>query len=120
MKQIGTCHFCGQQHFVAAGEESTEEQLDYLATLECDCERAQDFAELERKKNQAWANIDMLFENEGDSIKQMLKSAAESMLNGNIAKLSLTSSKGVKCSLSFRGSSVKAERTETEKKSLET
>ena len=45
--QLGTCRFCHQQRFVEHADESlTLEELNEIASMECDCEEARRAREL--------------------------------------------------------------------------
>ena len=63
MKQIGTCKYCGQQMALVVGDEMTEEEINELASRECNCDGAKTNARLYDNRIQTEANIKQLVEN---------------------------------------------------------
>lgn len=47
----GACVYCGQTQLVVGGETMTEEEINKQATLQCNCDEAQFFAESGAKEN---------------------------------------------------------------------
>ena len=60
IQATGCCHYCGSVRFVNATEEKTQEQLDLLATKECDCEKAKFERNKETQRERAITNIKLL------------------------------------------------------------
>lgn len=115
----GCCIYCGQTQLVVAGEDLTEDEINKLATLQCNCDEAQALQKIEQKKTYADANIKRLFENDGAGLKQIMLSATGCLAAQNIKKISITTAEGVRATLTAKENSIKCERTVTDKKSLE-
>ena len=115
----GCCIYCGQLANVVAGEGLTEDEVNKLATLQCNCDEAQALQKVEQKKTYAEANIKQLFENDGAGLKHVLLEACGCLAAQNIKKISITTADGVKATLTAKENSIKCERTVTDKKSLE-
>lgn len=116
----GCCIYCGQiTAGITAGEGLTEDEVNKLATLQCNCDEAQALQKVEQKKTYAEANIKQLFENDGAGLKHILLEACSCLAAQNIKKISITTSEGVRATLTAKENSIKCERTVTDKKSLE-
>ena len=60
IQATGTCHYCGSVRLVNVTEEKEQQELDLLATKECDCEKARFERNKEDQRDIAFANIELL------------------------------------------------------------
>lgn len=118
-QHMGACIYCGQTQMVTGGEDLTPEEIDKLATLQCNCDAAQALQKLEQKKTYAEANVRTLFENDGSAAVDLLLRAVTPLASKNIKKLSLVTTDGVKATLTAKENSIKVERTVTDHSALE-
>ncbi len=117
---MGSCKYCGQKTAgIIAGDNATEEEINKLATLQCNCNEAQAFQKVEQKKTCAEANIKQLFKDDGTKLKHALLEACDGLASQNIKKVTITTAEGVRATLTSKENSIKCERTVTDKKSLE-
>ena len=120
MEQVtGCCVYCGQTKIVVGGDDMTEEQIDKQATLQCDCDEAQWLQRAARKKTYADANIKRLFADDGQMILNMLLELTEPLALQRIKKFTATTEEGIRATLTAKENSIKVERTEVKKSSLE-
>lgn len=115
----GDCIFCGQSKMVIGGESLTEDKINELATLQCDCDEAQYLQKIERKKTYAEANVRRLFQEDCPGLAKMIMETVDGLAHQRIKKVNITNAEGVKATLTAKENSIKVERTEVLKKSLE-
>ena len=115
----GCCIYCGQTQLVVAGEDLTEDEINKLATLQCNCDEAQALQKVEQKKTYAEANIKRLFEGDCAGLRHVLLESTGCLAAQNIKKITVTTADGVRETLTAKENSIKCERTVTDKKSLE-
>lgn len=118
MQYTGHCIYCGQNKILAAGEGLSEEEINRLATMECNCIDAQVVQRIDQRKNYAEANIKKLFDSD-ISIKDLALNSIELLASQRIKKISITSAEGVKATLTARENSIKCERFIINKQTLE-
>lgn len=115
----GCCVYCEQTQLVVAGEDLTEDEINKLATLQCNCDEAQALQKVEQKKTYAEANIKRLFEGDCAGLRHVLLESTGCLAAQNIKKITVTTADGVRATLTAKENSIKCERTVTDKKSLE-
>ena len=115
----GCCIYCGQTKLITAGEGLTDDEVNKLAILECNCDEAQAVQKVEQKKTYAEANIKRLFAEDGESFTEMLLSMVDGLAKQNIKKISAVSAMGIRAQLTAKENSIKVERTEVKKSALE-
>lgn len=115
----GACIYCGQLHFIKGGEGMTEEQINKAATLECDCEAAGVYKKAYEKRTYAEANVKTLFAEDGEAVQQALFDVIPALAWRTLSKVSITTQEGIKATLTAKEASIKVERTETTKRTLE-
>jgi len=115
----GACIYCGQTQLVVGGEELTEDEINKLATLQCNCDEAQALQKMEQKKTYAEANIKRLFTDDGQLLVETLLKVVQPLACQRIKKLSVTTSEGIRATLTAKENSIKVERTEVKKSALE-
>lgn len=116
---MGACVYCGQAQLVIAGEGLNEDEINKLATLQCNCDEAQYLQKVEQKKTYAEANVKRLFENDGAAALEVMLHAVSPLACQKIKKLSLVTGEGIRATLTAKENSIKVERVEIEKSALE-
>lgn len=105
--QIGACPFCGQTYQMETSGMCTDEQLNRMAVEKCDCCDAMKFKKKDRKKKNAYQDIENLFGEFGevrDIFGQVVNLIVEDQItsvtikiNGNVTgKISCTSKGNIK------------------------
>lgn len=115
----GACIYCGQIANVRGGEGLTDDETDKLATLQCNCDEAEAYQRQEQKKTYAEANIKRLFEDDSEVLTKVLLDTVQPLACHKINKVTITTENGVRATLTAKEQSIKVERTETKKSSLE-
>lgn len=118
-QHMGACVYCGQTQMVVGGDDLTPEEVDKLATLQCNCEGAQMVQKIEQKKTYAEANVRKLFDDDGKAAVDVMLRAVDPLARRQIVKLSLTTIEGVKATLTAKENSIKVERIVTDRSALE-
>ena len=118
MEYQGECMYCHQMHFVHGGDGMNQGEVDKLATLQCDCDEAKAYQEVEQRKTYADANVKELFDDCG-AIKDVLLKMTGIVAAKDILRVSITDGNGVQGKMTIRDSKIKVERVEIERKSLE-
>ena len=78
----GACKFCGQICVVDADENTSIEELDILATLQCTCREAVKFQYEKMFKDDSYRFIDEMIEDE--EINGLMKAAADKIATHKI------------------------------------
>ena len=102
MKVRGTCHYCGQIRDVVVGDnaELSQDEIDALVALECDCDGGRKAQDLENDKNVTEANIDTLFEGkENHPAADILKRCIPLIQHSSISSISLQLNETTKINL---------------------
>lgn len=115
----GACKFCGQQRMITSKNDMTPEQLEYVVTLECECDEAMAFKAIESKKNYAASNIKVLFSKDGMTVMNLLLDHVDALARQTIKKVTIVTADGVRGTLTAKESTIKVDRTETIKESME-
>ncbi len=97
----------------------TEKKINEAATLQCNCEAAQLFQKVEHKKNYAEANIKTLFADDGEAVIEALINLVPALAWRRLSKASITTPEGIKATLTAKETSIRVDRTETNKSTLE-
>lgn len=70
---VGTCKFCKNNVFIKAAPDSTQEELDEIASTTCDCKDGKDARELE-------TSVRVLTEKIGERYKYMPDAARDALI----------------------------------------
>ncbi len=97
----------------------SEEAINEAATLQCDCDAAQLYQQVKQKETYAEANIKKLFENDGEQMQETLLQIVPALAWRRLTKVTITSQEGIKATLTAKERSIRVERTETNKSTLE-
>lgn len=94
VEKNGACRFCGQIKLVEALEEFNEDELNELATEQCNCYEAQDYISRLYRKEKADFRIEELFGSGNkpeltDARMQMLHQAAGYVVDGIAEKVTV-------------------------------
>lgn len=119
MNSIGCCKFCGQIGSVVTGEDLTEDMIGHLVTMQCRCDEAREYQKIEQKKTYAEGNINKILEEDGDTIRQICLGMVDALARQTITKVSVTTLKGIRVMMTGKANSIKIERIETIKESME-
>lgn len=119
-EQIGCCIYCGQTKMLKVGENVSEENLNELATEECDCYEAEEARKQAEAPAEAEDNIEKLFGEDLPETADILRSAVPAIVKGTLSKISVDTGKRVKAQVvrTSKGA-VKVERSETNKTVME-
>lgn len=119
MDHIGYCRFCGQQKMIKAGADISDEMKVHLATMECGCDEARAYQLIENKKTYAEGNIKALCEPDGETVEDILLNMVDALARMHLNKASITTSEGIRITLTAKERSIKVERVETIKTTRE-
>ena len=119
MKMTAACRFCGQVRGVIAGDDVTDDALEYLATMNCDCDAAKGFQLVEMKKRYAQANIEKILADDGDTVKEICLGLTDALARQTITQVAMTTQHGIKIKMIGKEKRIKIERTETIKEAAE-
>ena len=113
----GTCKYCKQYKVVQVpkGKEYTQEEVNNIATAECDCEGAEEEAKIQSRIKGAMESIDrILIKKDKKIIAPVMQSAVELMARERIKKLSINIDGESTCSMYIKGSKIVVESRRTE------
>lgn len=118
-KRQGACVCCGQIYFVAPlNPDVSQETLDHMATMQCNCNGAKDYQKLQESITRAKNNIKIICSS--DSIIELLTKAVDMVAEQSIASISVNDGYNVRYRLSMTGAGkIKVEKSRTEKETLE-
>ena len=114
--KTGTCKYCRQYKVVQVpkDKEYTQEELDDIATAECDCDGAEEEAKVRGKIKAAMDSIDrILVKRQKKDIAPVMQSAVELMARGKIKKVSINIDGDTTCSMYGKGSKIVVESRQT-------
>lgn len=116
---ITACKFCGQVIFIKGAEDMTQEQIEHAAVMQCNCEESLQYQI--RNRNAAFAknNINEIFDEDAEALKDFLHKAVDKMASGVFASIKCETTTGVKAEVVLKKSKYKVTRTQTNKTSLE-
>lgn len=119
MEYTGKCIYCGQNQIVVAGDGLNEEEVNKLATYQCNCIEAKVIQKVEEKKNTAEMNIKKLYENDSLELRRLLIYSLPMLAKRTVRKITIQTEDGTKAVLTGKENSIKCDRIVTEKSSLE-
>ena len=113
----GFCKFCGQAYIVDADPETTEEELNELATAKCRCDGALAAAWKESVLEVFRQDLEVVFGKENGDIKKLFGQAGEMIMRGRMKSLTVKQSdeKSLNLKLKNKGLCI----TVTEKSKME-
>lgn len=85
----GFCKFCGQAYIVDADPETSEEELNELATAKCDCEGALTHAWKESVLQTFRQDLEVVFGKENRDMKELFSKAGSMIMQGRIKTLTI-------------------------------
>lgn len=114
----GCCRYCGQLHVVVPViDNPSQDQLDEMATLSCDCSEARRYQMLKESINRASDNIKKLINNE--EAKKIMLAAVGPVASYDIASISINDGMGTTYSLKMGKDKIKLTKTKTSKETAE-
>lgn len=117
----GTCRFCGQMRIVSADVDMTIDELNELASEECDCEGARLFKKRRTEAEVARENVDNLFADHHPCAAAVLKECIELVQDGRLKEVNLKITPKVKAQLKKTNKdSIQVNKTVTTKEELDT
>lgn len=120
--ETGTCIYCGQVNAfeIEDGMALTEEERDKIATKNCICENAKNVREREVEYEKAEWEIDKIFREDDEKVKDIMRKGMRTIQNGEIKSMTIDTGLNVKCKVSISATGcIKVERKETKKKAAE-
>lgn len=113
------CPYCGQIQMIEGKDNLDKEAISKLAASQCKCEGAENYRKIESKKKTAISNIEELFKSDKKSLKKILLQAVDGLAEQSIKRVAIKTDDGINATLTAKEKSIKVERTETKKDSLE-
>lgn len=93
---VGTCKYCGQVRTVPFHDNLTDEDMDRIATEECDCPKAEYEKKVRYEVAKAQNAIEKIILPRYQKTAEMLTLAADSMARDEIAAVQITEGDGAK------------------------
>lgn len=106
MSMTGLCRFCRQDRFVVgAGKCKSQEEINEIATFECDCEEGETWRNRQTSAQQAKDKLAEIFisEAENNAAEMYLRPAIEDIAENRIGSISITLTEKVSASVSMNG-----------------
>ena len=106
MSLTGMCRFCQQDRFVVgAGKCKNQEEINEIATFECNCEEGKSWRERQTSAKQAKDKLAEMFisETESHAAEMYLRPAIEDIAENRISSISITLTEKVSASVSMNG-----------------
>lgn len=106
MSLTGMCRFCQQDRFVVgAGKCKNQEEINEIATFECNCEEGQSWRDRQTSAKQAKDKLAEMFisETESHAAEMYLRPAIEDIAENRISSISITLTEKVSASISMNG-----------------
>lgn len=119
MEYTAACRFCGQFRTVIGGDDLNEDELTELAVMECDCDEAQAYQKIIKKRDYAQDNIKILFKGDGEALTKALTYLTEPLATQAITKVNVTTIRGIRATMTAKEDTIKIDRVVTDKQSLE-
>lgn len=112
----GVCKYCGQNRVVMApeGKEYTPEELDRIASAECDCSGAEEEAVVRKKKTDAADAIEsILMKKNRKTVGNIMLAAVDAIARDRIKKVSINVDGESVCSMYIKGKKIIVESRQT-------
>ncbi len=125
VEKNGECAFCGQQRIIQVPEDWEQGQINEAATLQCDCEAAQEYAKAKERKDKAKKRITELFGSGAekpvaDDVVNLLLSTVDAIEDKHMKGITVDVGHGIKAKVSkMAKESIKVERSENKKTTYE-
>ena len=106
MSLTGVCRFCQQDRFVVgAGRCESQEEINEIATLECECEEGESWRNRQTSAQQAKDKLAEMFISEAEShaAEMYLRPAIEDIAENRIGSISIAITEKVSASVSMNG-----------------
>lgn len=106
MSLTGMCRFCQQDRFVVgAGKCKSQEEINEIATFECNCEEGESWRNRQTSAQQAKDKLAEMFisETESHAAEMYLRPAIEDIAENRISSISITLTEKVSASVSMNG-----------------
>lgn len=106
MSLTGVCRFCQQDRFVVgAGNCTSQEEINEIATFECDCEEGESWRNRQTSAKQAKDKLAEMFISEAEShaAEMYLRPAIEDVAENRIGSISIAINEKVSASVSMNG-----------------
>ena len=117
----GNCKYCGNKRIVKGDPDMTQEELDYLATEECDCNKATLERKRENEAKVAEVNIENLFGESAPAAAELLKKSIYAIQHGSLKKVGIQIDAKVKAEIGLSAKdTVVVKRTYTNAEVLDT
>ena len=104
---------------VRGGANLTDEQVNKLATLKCDCEEAAHYQKIEKKMTYAEANIKNILSADGEMALKACISLVHPLAEQKLRKATLLFDTGIQVQMEGKEKTIKITRKEIIKKVLE-
>ncbi len=119
-EKIGYCIYCGQTRMLKVEEDLSEENLNELATEECDCISAALARKRAKTQAEAEDNVEKLFRGDLPEVADLLSASISLIVNRQISKVTIDTGKKIKAqAVRLSNGTVKVERSETNKTVME-
>ena len=119
-EKIGCCIYCGQTKMLKVEENVSEENLNELATEECDCISAALARKRAKTQAEAEDNVEKLFRGDLPEVADLLSASISLIVNRQISKVTIDTGKKIKAqAVRLSNGTVKVERSETNKTVME-
>ena len=118
--QYGTCRFCGQVRQIETAAGWDQEQVDEAASTSCSCPGAEDDRHGKKIKVKGHEAVDRQFHAIPEGVREIIHSAVDLIVTGEIKKLSIDTGRKTKVSISATAKGgIKVERIENQKETEE-
>lgn len=116
---IAACKFCGQATIIKGAEDMTQDNIDHAAVMQCNCDAAEEYQKRHRNAEFAKANINEIFGDDADALRQYLHAAVDKMANGILSSAKVETTTGIKAEIVLKKFKYKVTRIETNKDTRE-
>lgn len=99
MQLYGACIYCGQMRTVNAKKGAGEEEINRIATLECDCNEAETERFINGRLERANVKTKELFESDIPDVALIINHSMPYFASGEINKLTVEHKDGVKATV---------------------
>lgn len=118
--KTGGCIYCGQIGTVEVEDNTPDEVVDKEVTINCSCTSAKVARDRKKKQAKAQENVEELFANHSEDVREFLKAAVVLIGENMVDKISVDTGRKVKAQITKTSKgNIKVERTETRKMAVE-
>lgn len=121
IERTSCCRFCGQSRFIKVDSDLSEEALEELVTLECNCAPGRSYRAAAEEKERIKQMIEdsksiaaLLFDKDLPAVADFINLAVPVMVDAEISKINVSVEK-TKASIRYTGSEIIITRTDTSK-----